>query len=258
MILVRRRGRGILPESKSDTVKLPAQENRRKRVYKSVAVVHEGDLFGVALDGRPLHTPGRAKLGTRSEALAEAISVEWDDQGDFIDPGSMPLTKLLNTALDRIAPNTDAVVSDLLAYLDTDLLCYRADGPPELVNLQSASWQPVLDWLAETHGVALSVGTGLMPLSHPKESHGLAQQALVALDTTELTCMQATAGLTASLSLGLALVGGKLSGAETAAAANLDETWQMEKWGEDQEALDRIAGLASDILAVETFMNLSL
>jgi chaperone required for assembly of F1-ATPase len=254
---VKQRGRGTLPKNKGVTVKLPTQETRRKRVYKSVAVVHEGNLFGVALDDRPLHTPGRTKLETPSKALAEAISVEWDSQTEHITPGLMPLTKLLNTSLDRIAPNADTVVADLLSYLDTDLLCYRVDDPPDLVERQSAIWQPVLDWLAHTHDVVLTVGTGLMPLSHPDESHRRAEQALAALNTTELTCMQATAGLTASLSLGLALVGGKLSSAETAAAANLDETWQMEKWGEDQEALDRIAGLASDILAVETFMKLS-
>lgn len=246
-----------MPEIKNVEVKLPTQETRRKRVYKTVAVVHEGNLFGIALDDRPLHTPGRTKLETPSKALAEAISVEWDSQRDFITPGTMPLTKLLNTALDRIAPNVDGVVSDLLDYLDTDLLCYRADGPSDLVERQSAVWQPVLDWLTQTHGIDLSVGTGLMPLSHANETHGRAERALFALTTTELTGMQATAGLTASLSLGLALVGGHLTGAETAAAATLDETWQMEKWGEDQEAVDRIAGLASEILAVETFMKLS-
>ncbi len=254
---MKQRGPGILPESKETRIKLPTQETRRKRVYKTVAVIETDGLFGMTLDERPLHTPGRIKLETSSKALAAAICAEWDDQVDFIDPGSMPLTKLLNTALDRIAPNAQTVVSDLLSYLDTDLLCYRADNPPELVERQSGVWQPVLDWLQETHGIELSVGTGLMPLSQSEESHQRSEKILIGLNTAELTSVQATAGLTSSLSLGLSLVGGKLSGADVAGAANLDETWQMEKWGEDLEALDRIASLAAEVLAVEKFLKLS-
>ena len=246
-----------MPENKETQVKLPTQETRRTRVYKTVAVTETDGLFGVSLDDRVLHTPGRSKLETQSKALAKAICAEWDSQVEFITPGTMPLTKLQNTAQDRIGPKAETVVADLLSYLDTDLLCYRAERPSELVERQSAIWQPVLDWLRETHGIDLSVGTSLMPLSHAKESHHCAEQGLNALNTVELTSLQATAGLTSSLSLGFALVGGKLSGAEVAASANLDETWQMEKWGEDQEALDRIAGLAAEVLAVEKFLKLS-
>jgi len=254
---VKQLGRSTLPETKDDVIKLQNPEARRKRVYTSVAVVNEAGGFGISLDSWPLHTPGRTKLETSSENLADAIAKEWDDQVEYIDPASMPLTKLLNTALDRISPNMEAVVADLLSYLDTDLLCYRADGPAELVERQNSVWQPVLDWLADTHSVNLSVGAGLMPLSHPEESHGQAKKVLSALNTIELTAVQAVAGLTSSFSLGVALVKGKVSGAEVAATATLDEAWQMEKWGEDQEALDRITNLAGEVRSVEKFLKLS-
>ncbi|MDG2242019.1 MAG: ATP12 family protein [Rhodospirillaceae bacterium] len=257
MTPIKQPGRVILPETEADVVKLQNPETRRKRVYTSVAVVNEAGGFGISLDGRPLHTPGRTKLETSSESLAKVIAKEWDDQVEYFDPTSMPLTKLLNTALDRISPNMEAVVEDLLSYLDTDLLCYRADGPAELVERQNSVWQPILDWLADTHSVILSVGAGLMPLSHLEKSHIQAEKVVSALNTIELTTVQAVAGLTSSLSLGLALVNGKVSGAEVAAAATLDEVWQMEKWGEDQEALDRITNLAGEVRSVEKFLKLS-
>lgn len=250
-------GRGTLPKSSETQIKLPTQETRRKRVYKTVALLETDDGFGVALDGRQMHTPSKSKLLTASRALAQAICDEWDSQGDFIDPGSMPLTKLLNSATDRIKPDPATIISGLLGYFDTDLLCYRAANPADLSELQSSVWQPVLDWLNEAHDIDLSVGTGVMPFAHDAAAHGRAEAFLMDCNVTKLTGVQATAGLTASLSLGFALVEQRLSGAEVAAAATLDETWQMEKWGEDQEALDRVALLATDVLAVERFLKLS-
>lgn len=251
------RGPGTLPDSKETTIKLPSQETRRKRVYDKVAVIESDEAFGVSLDGRSLHTPKRTKLETPSRALADAIAVEWDEQGEFINPETMLLTKLLNTQLDRIAPDRSTIVSGLLSYFDSDLLCYRAERPETLVARQHAVWQPVLDWLSQTHGIELSVRSGLMPLSQSAEAREKAETVLSGYSNTGLTGVQGVAGLTSSLSLGIALVGKKLSGAEAAAAASLDESWQMEKWGDDDEALDRIADLASEILAVERFLNLS-
>lgn len=250
-------GHGILPDSSETQIKLPTQETRRKRVYETVALLEAGGDFGVSLDGRQLHTPLKSKLATSSRALAEAICDEWDSQGDFIDPGSMPLTKLLNTATDRIQPDPTTVIAGVLGYFDTDLLCYRAAKPAALVALQSSVWQPVLDWLRETHNIDLVVGTGLMPLTHDAAAHSRAEALMMNCTVAKLTGVQAVAGLTSSLSLGFALIEENLSGAEVAAAATLDETWQMEHWGEDLEALDRIALLASDVLAVERFLKLS-
>ena len=251
-------GGGTLPKSNESQIKRPTQETRRKRVYKTVSVLVTANNFGISLDGRELHTPSRSKLLTPSRALAEAICDEWNSQGDFIDPGTMPLTKLLNTATDRIGPDPATVIAGLLSYFDTDLLCYRAADPVDLVELQSSVWQLVLDWLNEVHDINLSVGTGLMPLTHEAAAHSRAEAFLMDCNIAKLTGVQAIAGLTASLSLGFALVEQHLSGVEVARAATLDETWQMEKWGEDQEGLDRVAILASDVLAVESFLKLNM
>ena len=237
-------------------VAAPKEETRRKRVYKTVAVIDGESGFGIALDGRPLHTPGRAKLETPARALAEACAAEWDAQGEYIDPQTMPLTKLLNTALDRIAPSPDAVVGELIKYCDADLLCYRAESPTTLIARQTALWQPVLDWLEAEHAIHLDVGQGLMPVRQAEDVPDKMKAVLLAFDVPRLTAAQATASITGSLSLSVALAHRRLSGAEVAAAALLDDAWQLEQWGEDKDARTRMTQLTNDILAVETFLNL--
>jgi len=247
-----------LPETEVPRTKVaaPKEETRRKRVYKTVAVAEGEAGLGITLDGRALHTPGRAKLETRARALAEAVAAEWDAQDEYIDPLTMPLTKLLNTALDRIAPDPDTIASELIKYTDSDLLCYRADSPAILVERQAAVWQPVLDWLEAKHGVHLAVGQGLMPIAQADDVPEKMKSVLLSLDVPRMTAVQAAASLTSSLALSLALAQHHLSGAEVSAAAVLDESWQMEQWGEDAEATARIDGLKADILSVETFLSL--
>lgn len=255
--LVKLRGPGILQDSKPLKVQEPKEEKRRKRVYKTVAVTTGEGVFGVALDGRSLHTPGRTKLEHSGQALVEAVAEEWNAQEEFIDPATMPMTKLLNTSLDRIAPNTAAVIDGLMAYADSDLLCYRAERPSSLIERQTKVWQPVLDGLNARRGISLTVCSGLMPHKQTGETIAAIAAALEAYDLMELTAFQAAASLTGSLALGLALADQHLTGAEVAAAAYLDETWQMEQWGEDKEALARKAYLEAEVLAVERFLALA-
>lgn len=257
MIPVKRRGPGILQDSKPLKVQEPKEEKRRKRVYKTVTVTGDTGAYGVALDGRPLHTPGRTKLEYSAKALVEAVADEWDAQKELIDPATMPMTKLLNTSLDRIAPNTGAVIDGLMAYADSDLLCYRAERPSSLIERQAKVWQPVLDALNAQRGICLSFCSGLMPHKQTDETIAVIAAVLKDYDLMELTAFQAAASLTGSLALGLSLVDRRMTGAEVAAAAYLDETWQMEKWGEDKEALARKANLEAELLAVERFLALS-
>lgn len=257
VIPVKLHGPGILQESKPLKVQEPKEEKRRKRVYKTVAVTAEDGVYGVALDGRPLHTPSRTKLEHSAKALVEAVAEEWDAQKELIDPASMPMTKLLNTSLDRIAPNTVAVIDGLMSYADADLLCYRAERPSSLIERQAKVWQPILDELNAKRGISLTICSGLMPHKQTEETIAAITTAIESYGLMELTAFQAAASLTGSLVLGLALVDGHLSGAEIAAAAYLDETWQMEKWGEDKEALERKAQLEAEVLAVERFLELS-
>lgn len=257
MILANQHGPGTLQESKPLKVQEPKEEKRRKRVYKEVSVTESDGTYGIALDGRALHTPSRAKLETPSRALIDVVAAEWDDQKEFIDPSTMPQTKLLNTALDRIAPNQAKIIEGLMSYVHSDLLCYRADKPSSLISRQEKIWQPILDHLSAKHGIDLSPCSGLMPSQQSPSAVSAMQAALERCDVSELTTLQAVASLTGSLALGLSLSQGYLTGAEVAAAAYLDETWQMEQWGEDKEALDRKAQLEAEILSVEQFFALA-
>jgi chaperone required for assembly of F1-ATPase len=189
--------------------------------------------------------------------LAEAVAAEWRAQETEIDPATMPLTRLSATALDRVARERDAIVDALLAYLDTDLLCYRAASPAALKARQQAQWQPILDWLALAHEMTLTVTTGIVPLTQSDDARRAAARALARLSVDQLTALQAAVGATGSLALGLALVHGRTSAAETIAAAHLDELFQNEQWGEDREALERRRGIAADIAAAATFVNLT-
>lgn len=244
-----------MEESKPLKVQEPKEEKRRKRVYKTVTVTGGPDTYGVALDGRPLHTPSRTRLETTSKALVDAVAQEWDAQKEFIDPATMPLTKLLNTALDRIAPNMAGVIEGLMSYVNSDLLCYRAERPAPLVERQAKVWQPILDRLAATRGITLTTCSGLMPHTQSNDTVSAMTAAFESCDVTKLTVVQSAASLTGSLALGFALADGLLSAAEVTAAAYLDEAWQMEQWGSDKEALARKDRLEAEMLAVEVFMT---
>ena len=151
-----------------------------KRVYKSVAVGEgAGGAYAVLLDGKPSLTPLRTPLATSSRALADAVAAEWDAQDPHIDPETMPLTRLLATALDRVAPQRDAVIASLLSYVDADSICYRASHPADLRARQNELWQPVVDWVSRQHNIALTSVDGLMPAAQPPQvgSNGGAQVA---------------------------------------------------------------------------------
>jgi chaperone required for assembly of F1-ATPase len=243
-----------------DPAKLAVREAAKpkpKRVYKTVSVAADGEIWRVLLDGKPVATPLRRPLTTPHRALAEGIAGEWDAQMQHVDPETMPLTRLLSTAIDKIAPNRAAIVSELLSYIDTELLCYRAAHPADLCRRQEAVWQPVLDWLAAKHGIALSVVQGILPVEQPVPAATRLREAVAALNDLELTAFQASAAVTSSLALSLALVHGRLSAAEVFAAAQLDETYQIEKWGEDDEAMARRRRIAADLDAIGRFLTLT-
>lgn len=228
-----------------------------KRVYKSVSVGEGGGAFAVLLDGRPGLTPLRTQLSTPARALAEAVAAEWDAQNPHVDPETMPLTRLLATALDRVAPQRDAVIASLLSYVDADSICYRAAHPADLRARQNEVWQPVVDWMLHQHDIALTSVEGLMPAAQPPEVALTLRRVLEAMDDTALTAFQAAAALTSSLTLALGLVCRRLSAADVFAAAFLDEMYQVEKWGEDDIARERRQRIARDIDAIERYLAFS-
>lgn len=225
----------------------------------AVAVRRPEGGHAVLLDGRPLRLPGGRPLATASGPLAEAIAAEWqaagEKKGGEMTMEQVPLTRLIGTAQERIAPDPAALVAGLAKYAETDLLCYRADDP-ELAAIQAREWQPVLDWAAAVHGAVLSVTAGLMPVAQPAESLAALRAAVAAHRAEELTALGLAVPALSSLVLGLALSGGRLAAAEVHRLANLDETFQERRWGEDPERLDRRARMAGDLALVERFLGL--
>lgn len=227
-----------------------------KRFYKQASVGEAEGGFAVLLDGRPVKTPAGKRLAVPSKTLAEAMVAEWEEQGEEIRPKSMPMTQLASTALDRVGPERAAILDQLSKFAGTDLLCYRADFPPDLVARQNALWQPLLDWAAETLGARLAVTSGIVAVEQPEAAMAPLLARLEGYDLWRLTAAQAACAAAGSLVLALAMVEGRLDGQQTYELSQLDESYQIEKWGEDWEAADRRAALQRDILAAERLLAL--
>jgi chaperone required for assembly of F1-ATPase len=229
-----------------------------RRVYKTASfAANDGGLFAVLLDGKPALTPLRKPLASKARTLAEAVAAEWDAQDPHIDPETMPLTRLLATEIDRITPQREAVIGNLLTFIDADSICYRAGHPADLCERQRVTWQPVTDWLLREKDIALAATEGLMPATQAPGTAQRMRKALESLNDTQLTAFQAAASLTNSLALAFALVHKNLTAASTFAAAFLDEIYQVEKWGEDTEAHNRRQRIAGDLAAIERYLALS-
>ena len=227
-----------------------------KRFYKIAAVARDVDGHVITLDGKTVRTPSRKALALPTARLAEAVAGEWAAQGDAIKPQTMPLTGIANTAIDRIAGSRDAMVAGLLRYAETDMLCYRADAPPDLVARQAAIWQPILDWASVSLDVTLAVTTGVVPVAQPEDALGNLRNVLRIYDDFRLAALSTAVSAMGSLILGLALAEGRLTGDEAYAAAQLDETYQNEFWGEDAEAVARREILKQEIDASATMFRL--
>ncbi|GIL37801.1 ATP12 family chaperone protein [Roseiterribacter gracilis] len=226
-----------------------------KRVWNKVETTNH---TGVTLDGRPVRTPGRRALSLPTPALTDAVAQEWDSmaKGEEVDPTAMPLTQLASTALDRVAPQREEIITTLLRYAETDLVCYRTEEPPELAQRQRASWQPLLDWLDRRYGVRLNVAEGV--IHAPQDPAMLERLADIVrgFDDWRLTALQAATAATGSIVVALALVAGRIGAAQAFSVAELDESFQIERWGEDPIARARREGVASDLDAARRFLDL--
>jgi chaperone required for assembly of F1-ATPase len=227
-----------------------------KRVYQSVETRAADGGWGIALDGRPLRTPAKRHLSVPSEPLAAAIAAEWDAQHPDIRPETMPLTRLAATAIDRTGNERDKIVAEVANYAGTDLVCYRAKHPPALAARQEAVWQPLIDWAAGRYDAGLAVTTGIVPAAQSPASLKAYAAVVTALDDFRLTAVQAATAAFGSLIIALALFEGRLDADYAFAASQLDETFQIEAWGEDSEAAARRGALAADIAAAARFLKL--
>lgn len=208
-----------------------------KRFWKTVEVCEDDAAgFSVTLDGRPVRTPAKSKLSMPSRQLAEWVAEEWRAQDEQIDPESMPITRAMNSALDKVTPQFEAVSEMLAAYGGSDLLCYRADAPEALTERQAAAWDPILDWARERFGIQWEVTSGLMPVTQPEKTVSTLKAQVDALSPFELTAFHDLVAMSGSLILALCVVHNERSPEDAWQLSRIDETWQIEQWGKDEEA----------------------
>lgn len=232
-----------------------------KRFYKMVSLGTGPDGHSILLDGKPVKTPLRNALTTPHKALADAILREWAAQQDKINPDSMPLTQLLSTKIDRVPAERAIMTEGILKYLNTDLLCYRADHPPEIACRQAESWDPWLGWFEKKFGVALETTPSLKALRQPAAAHQKVQTHIQALNDDQFTILQLITPITGSLVLALAFVEQALAPQTAYEAARVEETYKAElydekKYGPDpaQEKKDR--AVLADLDAAAKFLDL--
>lgn len=222
---------------------------RPKRFYKSVSIVAVKAGHALHLDGRPAKTPGGALLTLQKERLARRVAAEWAAQGSEIDATSMPVTRLANVAIDAIDGHAEAVRADIVKYAGSDLVCYRADGPARLIARQAQMWDPVLAFAERQLGARFSPQTGIVFKAQPEAAIMAVRRAVCAVRGLELAALHSLTTLCGSALIALAVARGAMAATQAVEAAHVDEDWNRDLWGADEEALAARAHRARDILA---------
>jgi chaperone required for assembly of F1-ATPase len=221
-----------------------------KRFYTTASVDPSNDGFQLTLDGRPAHTPGRRPLAVPTRALADLLAEEWSRQSEEINPATMPVTRLVNTAIDGVTARRQEVVDDLVKYAGSDLICYRAAEPDRLVHAQNAGWNPVLDWVRETHGARFALAQGIVHVEQSPEAKAAIRKAVEAVRSPfQLAALHVMTTLTGSVLIALAHAEGRLTADQAWAVAHVDEHHQESIWGEDHEAMMRRQNREADFRA---------
>lgn len=226
-----------------------------KRFWTDASPTAQDGGFAIALDARLLKTPARAALIVGSRALAEAIADEWRACGEDIDPRAMPLTGLANAAIDHVSPDPTRFARDLARYAEGDLLCYRADHPPGLIAAQAAAWDPLLAWARNRFDVDFRVVTGIMHVPQPPATVARLIAALDAASPFQLAALSPIVTIGGSLVTALALLDQAIDLATAWAAVSIDERWQIERWGDDGEAVASLASRHADVAAAARFLE---
>jgi chaperone required for assembly of F1-ATPase len=236
--------RDLLEPSQSSDPKVAARRGARpalrRRSYQEASVEEALDGARVTLDGKPARTPAGRTLVAPTPPLAQAIAAEWQVQREFIDPATMPLTRLANAVIDGVADRPDAVVAEIEKYLASDLLFYRADAPQRLCERQAAQWDPVLAWARDKLGATFTLTAGVVHVTQAEEALRSAA-AGVPSDPWAIGALHVVTTLTGSALIALALLQGAITPDAAWQAAHVDEDWNMEQWGRDELALERRA-----------------
>lgn len=231
-------------------------EWRPKRFWTRAGTAPAAGGHGVTLDDRPLRTPARAPLVVPSADLARAIAAEWEAQDDYLRPETMPLTRTANSAIDRLGGSMPAVAALISDYGGSDLLCYRAEAPAELLARQEAEWDPLLDWAEAALAAPLARTRGVIPVAQPEASLRRLAARVEALDAFRLAAFHDLVALSGSLVLALAVLDGRIAAEEGWRLSRLDEDWQAEQWGADEEADAQAARRRAAFLDAARFLSL--
>jgi len=232
------------------------QNTAPRRFYKTVAAVKSAAGWNVTLDGKVLRSPAKKDFNLPTESLARAIATEWDAQTEHVRPLAMPLMQLAATAIDRVGGDRARIIVELVGYAGTDLICYRAAEPPSLVEREAQAWDPLLAWLRRRYDVALVPTNGIVAVTQPPATMEALSRVLEGHDDFALAALATLIQTAGSLVIGLAVAEGEITAEQGAHAAQLDELYQTERWGEDKEAVERRIAQLAEMVAAHRFLDL--
>lgn len=245
---------GQPPPDPRESARASARTPLRRRFYKEAGVADAEGGFAITLDGKPIRTPSGRQVVIPSRELADAVASEWAVQGETIDPVTMPLTRIANSVVEGVIDRVELVSDDLAKYFETDLLFYRAGHPEGLVAREAAHWDPVVFWAAQTLGAHFILSEGVMHVKQPDEAVRAARAALPG-DAWSVAALHMVTTLTGSALLALALAQGARDADQVWAAAHVDEDWNVDQWGVDEEAAARRATRQKDFQAAVTVLT---
>ena len=245
---------GQSPLDPGEAVRRTSRTPLRKRFYAAVAVAEAGGGFAVALDGKPIKTPSGKIVAVPKRAIAEAMAAEWEAQKETIDPVTMPMTRFANSVVQSVVDRTEPVADDVAKYLGSDLLFYRAGHPEALVAKEAAHWDPIVFWAAETLGAHFMLAEGINHVRQPDAAIAAARAAFPD-DPWSIAALHVVTTLTGSALLALALAHGVREPLEIWTAAHVDEDFNIEQWGLDEEVAARRAARVVDFEAATRILN---
>jgi chaperone required for assembly of F1-ATPase len=245
---------GKSPLDPEEAVRRTTRGPRRKRFYVQADVAEAPGGFAITLDGKPIRTPSGHQVIAPIPDIAEAIAAEWNAQQEFIDPLTMPLTRLANSVVEGVVGRVDDVADDVVKYLGSDLLFYRAGHPEALVAREAALWDPVLFWAADALGAHFILAEGIVHVRQP-DSAIAAARAVLPGDPWSIAALHMVTSLTGSALLALALMRGLIDQDQAWAAAHVDEDWNIEQWGVDEEVAARRAARLVDFQAAASVLK---
>jgi chaperone required for assembly of F1-ATPase len=245
---------GKSPLDPEEAVRRATRTPRRKRFYAKAGVVESPDGFAITLDDKPIRTPSGRSVVAPTREIADAIAAEWDAQQETIDPLTMPLTRFANSVVDAVVNRFDAVADDIAKYLGTDLLFYRAGHPEALVAREAAHWDPIVFWAANELGAHFILAEGIVHVRQPDAAIAAAR-AVFPSDPWSIAALHVITTVTGSALLALALLHGSRDPDQVWAAAHVDEDWNVEKWGVDEEVAARRAARLVDFRAAAQILR---